>query len=134
MWSDIYIHYELITTVNLSPYKVIAILLTTAPMHPSDLLHKENFLLFTPLHLFHTTPVHALYLFCLLVHFFFFFWPHPWHVKVPGPETEPCYSSNWAPLEWKCRTLNPLYHKGTPLLLIPLLSKLIQYLSLTHFT
>ena len=37
-----------------------------------------------------STTINLIYRFPFLDFFFFFFWPHPWHVKVPrlGVETE----------------------------------------------
>ena len=42
-----------------------------------------------------------------------FFGPCPVHVEVPGSGIKPA-SQQWPePLQWQCRILNPLYHKGT---------------------
>ena len=39
--------------------------------------------------------------------------PHPRHVEVPGPGTEP------SPQQWPCQVLNPLGHQGTPISCFP---------------
>ena len=44
----------------------------------------------------------------------FFFWPHPWHVKVPGAGIERILQQWSKPLQWQYHIVNPLSHKGTP--------------------
>ena len=49
--------------------------------------------------------------------FFFPFWPYPQHAEVPRPVIEPTLQ------QWQCGILNPLSHRGTPLLSISILNK-----------
>ena len=46
----------------------------------------------------------------ILFYFIFFFWPHPRHTEVPGPEI----SCNLCHGCGNARSLNPLHHRGTP--------------------
>lgn len=47
--------------------------------------------------------------------FFFFFWPGPWCVEVPGPGSE-LVPQKWPKLlQCQHRILSPLYHKRTPI-------------------
>ena len=44
----------------------------------------------------------------------FFFWPHPWHVEILGPEIKPM-PQQWSSLhQWQWQILNLLSHQGTP--------------------
>ena len=42
-----------------------------------------------------------------------FFWPHPWHVEVPGPGIKPTPQLQPVPQLHQLWILNPLHHKGT---------------------
>ena len=44
----------------------------------------------------------------------FLFWPQPWHIKIPRPETKPMPQQWPKPPQWQCQILNPLYHKRRP--------------------
>ena len=45
--------------------------------------------------------------------FCFFFWLHPWHVKVPRPGIKPKPTEQPKSLQRPCWMLNPLHHKRT---------------------
>ena len=46
--------------------------------------------------------------------FSFFFLPHPPHVEIPRPRTEPAPQQWPRPQKWQCQILNQLGHQGTP--------------------
>ena len=71
-------------------------------------------------------PLLVGYLFCwhvivyssLLRIFFFSFRPWLQHVEIPGPGLELTPQQQPQPLQWQHWVLNPLCHKGTPLMIL----------------
>ena len=47
-----------------------------------------------------------------------FFFPYPQHAEVPRPGIKPMPQQWPKPLQWQCWILNPLYHKGTRIILL----------------
>ena len=52
----------------------------------------------------------------LFIYLFISSWLHPRHVEVPRPGIEPAPQQRPEPLRWQCWIVNPLCHKGTPIL------------------
>ena len=91
----------------------------SVPSHSRDPL--QNSLSFYPLVVcpstaWTSTQTRVLSAEMLVLHFLFFpfFWPHPRHMEVPGPELKPTPQVYWEPQQWWHWIHNPLNHKGRP--------------------
>ena len=50
--------------------------------------------------------------------YYLFFWPHLWHVELPGPGIKPTPKQQSKPQQWHHQILNLLNHQGTPRIFI----------------
>ena len=49
---------------------------------------------------------------------YLFIWLSPQYMEGPGPGIKPMPQQQSEPLTWQCQLLNPLHHKGTPLIFL----------------